>query len=45
MPTLDFKGKQFVYAHHLGVPYRTLDAVPKKSVLSRAVGDAMGDVL
>ena len=45
MPTLDFKGKQFVYAHHLGVPYRTLDAVPGKSVLSRAVGDAMGDVL
>ena len=32
MPTLDFKGKQFIYAHHLGVPYRTLEADIKKSV-------------
>ena len=24
MPSLEFKGKQFVYAHHLGVPFRTL---------------------
>ena len=32
MPTLDFKGKQFIYAHHLGVPYRTLKADAKKSV-------------
>ena len=24
MPTLDFKGKQHVYAHHLTVPYRSL---------------------
>ena len=24
MPMLDFKGKQHVYAHHLGVPYRPL---------------------
>ena len=37
MPTLDFKGKQFIYAHHLGVPYRTLEADAKKSV---AVGEA-----
>ena len=37
MPTLDFKGKQFIYAHHLGVPYRTLEADAKKSV---AGGDA-----
>ena len=22
MPTLDFKGKQHIYAHHLTVPYR-----------------------
>ena len=21
MPTLEFKGKQFVYSHHLGVPF------------------------
>ncbi len=33
MPTLDFKGKQVVYAHHLSVPYRTLDVVRKKSFL------------
>ena len=25
MPTLDFKGKQYIYAHHLTVPYRTLE--------------------
>jgi len=31
MPTLDFKGKQFVYAHHLSVPYRTLEMDRKKS--------------
>ena len=24
MPTLDFKGKQHIYAHHLTVPYRSL---------------------
>ena len=24
MPTLDFKGKQHIYAHHLTVPYRPL---------------------
>jgi len=27
MPSLDFKGKQFVYAHHLSVPFRQLDTV------------------
>ena len=31
MPTLDFKGKQVVYAHHLSVPYRTLEMNRKKS--------------
>ncbi len=35
MPTLDFKGKQIVYAHHLSVPYRTLDKVRKNSVSSK----------
>ena len=24
MPTLEFKGKQHIYAHHLTVPYRPL---------------------
>jgi len=31
MPTLDFKGKSFVYTHHLGVAYRELIVVPEKS--------------
>ena len=35
MPILDFKGKQIVYAHHLGVPYHTLDMARKKSVLPK----------
>ena len=32
MPTLEFKGKQFIYAHHLTVPYRPLVPDPAKSV-------------
>src|SRR5712691_13542625 len=32
MPTLDFKGKQFVYAHHLTVPFRQLNIVPPNSM-------------
>ena len=32
MPTLDFKGKQFVYAHHLTVPFRQLNIDKKKSL-------------
>ena len=35
MPTLDFKGKQVVYAHHLGVPYRTLEVARNKSLLPK----------
>ncbi|MEI6278981.1 MAG: site-specific DNA-methyltransferase [Verrucomicrobiae bacterium] len=31
MPSLDFKGKSFIYTHHLGVPYRELLVVPEKS--------------
>jgi adenine-specific DNA-methyltransferase len=31
MPTLEFKGKPFVYAHHLAVPYRTLEVDAAKS--------------
>lgn len=38
MPTLDFKGKQIVYAHHLGAPCRTLDVAHKKSVLPKGDG-------
>jgi adenine-specific DNA-methyltransferase len=32
MPTLEFKGKQSVYAHHLSVPFRELNVIPKKSL-------------
>ena len=32
MPTLEFKGKPFVYSHHLSVPFRELIPVPDKSV-------------
>ena len=32
MPTLDFKGKQHIYAHHLAVPYRPLIPDADKSV-------------
>ena len=32
MPSLDFKGKQYVYAHHLNVPFRALNIVPSKSL-------------
>ena len=31
MPTLEFKGKQIIYAHHLTVPVRALDAHAAKS--------------
>ncbi|WP_343464396.1 site-specific DNA-methyltransferase [Pantoea sp.] len=32
MPTLDFKGKQFVYSHHLSVPFRELKVETDKSL-------------
>ena len=32
MPELHFKGKEYVYNHHLTVPYRPLVAHPDKSV-------------
>lgn len=35
MPSLDFKGKQFVYAHHLSVPFRQLDIDAKKSLVAK----------
>ena len=33
MPTLDFKGKQFIYGHHLTVPVRTLQIDTEKSLV------------
>ena len=38
MPTLEFKGKQHIYAHHLTVPYRPL--VPDAARSLNAAGDA-----
>ena len=35
MPSLEFKGKQHVYAHHLTVPYRPLVPDPAKSYPSK----------
>ena len=32
MPELHFKGKEYVYNHHLTVPYRPLIPDPKKSI-------------
>ena len=43
MPTLDFKGKQHIYAHHLTVPYRPLVADAAKSL--RPAGVAADDNL
>ena len=40
MPTLDFKGKQHIYAHHLAVPYRPLIPDADKSVKRDADGGA-----
>jgi len=34
MPELNFKGKEFVYNHHLAVPHRPLVPHPEKSILS-----------
>ena len=32
MPTLDFKGKQFIYGHYLTVPVRRLQTDADKSL-------------
>ena len=45
MPSLDFKGKQFVYAHHLSVPFRQLDIDKKKSLPSKGEKPNMDDNL
>ena len=39
MPTLEFKGKQHIYAHHLTVPYRPLVTDPQLSLNPAAVDD------
>ena len=39
MPTLDFKGKQHIYAHHLTVPYQPLEPDESRSCNSSSVDD------
>ena len=39
MPTLEFKGKQHIYAHHLTVPYRPLEPNPARSLNPAGVDD------
>ena len=45
MPTLDFKGKQIVYAHHLTVPARTLEVDAEKSLPSSDQQPSLDDNL
>ena len=45
MPTLDFKGKSLVYAHHLTVPARTLEPDAKKSLPLKGSKPALDDNL
>ncbi|MGD9874403.1 MAG: site-specific DNA-methyltransferase [Kiritimatiellia bacterium] len=45
MPTIDFKGKQFVYSHHLSVPFRELTVAPKKSLPEKGKKPSLDDNL
>lgn len=45
MPTLDFKGKQFVYSHHLSVPFRELKVDADKSLPLKGKSPSLDDNL
>lgn len=45
MPTLEFKGKQFVYSHHLGVPFRELKVISDKSLPTKGQKPSLDDNL
>jgi len=45
MPTLDFKGKSFIYAHHLSVPFRELVVDAKKSLPAKGQKPSLDDNL
>ncbi|MEX2525490.1 MAG: DNA methyltransferase [Gammaproteobacteria bacterium] len=45
MPTLEFKGKQFVYSHHLSVPFRELRIAPKQSLPPKGQKPSLDDNL
>lgn len=45
MPTLEFKGKPFVYSHHLSVPFRELVIDAKKSLPAKGKNPSLDDNL
>ncbi len=45
MPTLEFKGKQFVYSHHLSVPFRELKVDGGKSLPAEGQKPSLDDKL
>jgi adenine-specific DNA-methyltransferase len=45
MPSLEFKGKSFVYTHHLSVPFRELVVDAKKSLLVNGQKPSLDDNL
>lgn len=45
MPTLDFKGKHLIYAHHLTVPARTLEVNAPKSLPAKDQKPSLDDNL
>jgi adenine-specific DNA-methyltransferase len=45
MPTLEFKGKPFVYSHHLSVPFRELVIDAKKSLPAKGGKPSLDDNL
>ena len=45
MPTLEFKGKQFVYSHHLSVPFRELKVDDAKSLPAAGQKPSLDDNL
>ena len=45
MPTLDFKGKQFVHSHHLSVPFRELVIDAGKSLPAQGAKPSLADNL
>lgn len=45
MPSIDFKGKQFVHSHHLSVPFRELVVDPKKSLPAKGNKPSLDDNL
>jgi len=45
MPTLEFKGKQFVYSHHLSIPFRELRVEAKNSLPAAGQKPSLDDNL